>query len=238
MVNNNQLLELVKKAREGAGKRNFTQSAELTLVLKDIDIKKGFSLNEVVTLPHKPSKEPVVCVIASGDMGTRARKANIERVMEPQELDRLGTNKREARKIVRSCDFFLADTAQMAAIGRSLGQFLGPKGKMPTPLPYGAPVENIAARFKNSVRVKAKNQLNVSAKIGDEKMDDNQLVENASAVIAAVEKKLPQGDKNIRNAIVKFTMGDAVKLTALKAGAGGSGGGGSGSNNNKKGGGD
>ena len=216
MVTNTQLLELVKRAREGSTQRKFTQSAELTLVLKDIDVKKGFNLNEVVALPHKPSKVPSICVIASGDMGSRARKAGIDAVMEPQELDRLGTNKREARKIVRAHDFFLADTAQMASIGRSLGQFLGPKGKMPTPLPYGAPVENIAARFKNSVRIKAKNQLNLSARIGDEKMDDNQLVENASAVIAAVEKKLPQGDKNIRNAMVKFTMGKAAKLTALK----------------------
>lgn len=219
MVSNSQLLELVKRAREGSTKRNFIQSAELTIVLKDVDVKKGFSLNEVVALPHKPSKQPSICVIATGDMGSRARKAGIERVMEPQELDRLGTNKREARKVVRAHDFFLADTAQMASIGRSLGQFLGPKGKMPTPLPYGAPVENIAGRFKNSVRVKAKNQLNVSAKIGDEKMDDGQLVENASAIVAAIEKKLPQGDKNIRNTMVKFSMGKAAKLTALKEAA-------------------
>jgi large subunit ribosomal protein L1 len=219
MVSNSQLLELVKRAREGSTKRNFIQSAELTIVLKDIDVKKGFSLNEVVALPHKPSKQPSICVIATGDMGSRARKAGIEKVMEPQELDRLGTNKREARKVVRAHDFFLADTAQMASIGRSLGQFLGPKGKMPTPLPYGAPVENIAGRFKNSVRVKAKNQLNVSAKIGDEKMDDGQLVENASAIVAAIEKKLPQGDKNIRNTMVKFSMGKAAKLTALKEAA-------------------
>jgi large subunit ribosomal protein L1 len=216
MVSNSQISELVKRAREGASKRKFTQSAELTLVLKDIDVKKGFNLNEVVSLPHKSSKVPSICVIASGDMGSRARKAGIDKVMEPTELDRLGTNKREARKVVRAHDFFLADTAQMASIGRSLGQFLGPKGKMPTPLPYGAPVENIAGRFKNSVRVKAKNQLNISAKIGDEKMEDSQLAENAGAVIAAIEKKLPQGDKNIRNAIVKFTMGKAAKLTALK----------------------
>lgn len=219
MVSNGQLLELVKRAREGSTKRNFTQSAELTIVLKDIDVKKGFGLNEVVALPHKPSKQPSICVIATGDMGSRARKAGIEKVMEPQELDRLGTNKREARKVVRAHDFFLADTAQMASIGRSLGQFLGPKGKMPTPLPYGAPVENISGRFKNSVRVKAKNQLNVSARIGDEKMDDGQLVENASAIVAAIEKKLPQGDKNIRNTMVKFTMGKAAKLTALKEAA-------------------
>jgi large subunit ribosomal protein L1 len=187
----------------------------LTLVLKDIDVKKGFNLNEVVALPHKPTRQPSICVIASGDMGSRAKKAGIDRIMEPQELDRLGTNKREARKVVRAHDFFLSDTAQMATVGRSLGQFLGPKGKMPTPLPYGAPVENIANRFRTSVRIKAKNQLNLSTKIGDEKMDDNQLAENASAVISAVEKKLPQGDKNIRNAMVKFTMGKTAKLSAL-----------------------
>ena len=217
MVNHNQLLELVKKARDGSNNRKFTQSAELTIVLKDIDVKKGFNLNEVVSLPYKQSKEPSVCVIATGDMGSRARKAGIDAVMDPAELDRLGTNRREARKLVRAHDFFLADTTQMATIGRSLGQFLGPRGKMPTPLPYGAPVDSIAARLKNSVRIRVKNQLNVSAKIGDEKMDDNQLAENASAIIAAIEKKLPQGDKNIRNAMVKFTMGNPSKLTALNA---------------------
>ncbi len=215
MVNQNQLLELVKRAREGATNRNFTQSAELTVVLKDIDTKKGFSFNEVIAIPHNSSKKPSVCVIATGDMGSRARNAGVDAIMDPAELDRLGTNRREARKIVRSHDFFLADTAQMATIGRSLGQFLGPKGKMPTPLPYGAPVDSIAARFKKSVRVRSKNQLNVSAKIGDEKMDDKQLAENASAIIVAIEKKLPQGDKNITNAMVKFTMGKASKLSAL-----------------------
>jgi len=112
--------------------------------------------------------------------------------------------------------FFLSDTAFMPTVGRSLGQFLGPKGKMPTPMPYGAPVEAIATRLKSSVRVRAKNQLNVSAKIGDEEMDDSKLTANASTIIATIEKKLPQGEKNIRNAMVKFTMGKTAKLMTLK----------------------
>ena len=216
MVSDSQVKELVKRAREGASKRNFNQSAELTLVLRDIDVKKGFNLNEVVVLPNKPSRQPTICVIASGEMGMKAKRAGVERVMEPEELDRLGTNKREARKVVRAHDFFLSDTGQMASVGRAVGQFLGPTGTMPTPLPYGAPVETIAARFRGSVKVKAKNQLNVAAKIGDEKLSDAQLAENANAVISAVEKKLPQGDKNIRNAMVKFTMGKSAKLSTLK----------------------
>ncbi|MGB8035163.1 MAG: 50S ribosomal protein L1 [Nitrososphaeraceae archaeon] len=207
MLSDSQLKSLIKSARENAANRKFQQSVELTLVLKDIEVKKGFNLNEVVALPYKSRRAASICIVASGDMGTKAQRAGIDRIIEPAELDRLGTNKREARKIVRSYNFFLSDTALMSTVGRSLGQFLGPKGKMPSPLPYGAPVESIASRLKNSVRVRAKNQLNISAKIGDEDMDDDQLTANASAILATVEKKLPQGEKNVRNAIVKFTMG-------------------------------
>jgi large subunit ribosomal protein L1 len=213
-----QLNPLVKSAREAAPKRNFKQSVELTLVLKDIDVKKGFNFNEIVSLPHKPSQPATVCVVASGDMGTRAHRAGIDRVIEPEELDRIGTNRREARKTSRAYNFFLSDTALMPTVGRSLGQFLGPKGKMPTPLPYGAPIEAIVDRFRNSVRVRTKNQLNISVKIGDESMDDDQLAANANTVISMLEKKLPQGEKNIRNVIVKFTMGKAARLTGIKEG--------------------
>lgn len=215
MFNNDQLKELVKKAREATPKRNFAQSAELTLVLKDIDVKKGFNVNEIVVLPNPTKEGSSLCMLATGDMGLRAKKAGVDQVMEPDTLDRIGTNKREARKVVRSYDFFLADATLMASVGRSLGQFLGPKGKMPTPVPYGAPIENIASRLRSSTRIRSKNQLNMSTKIGDESMTDEQLAANASAVIASVEKKLPQGEKNFRNAIIKFTMGKAIKASAL-----------------------
>jgi large subunit ribosomal protein L1 len=103
----------------------------------------------------------------------------------------------------------------MSSVGRALGQFLGPKGKMPTPLPYGAPIETIATRLRSSTRIRSKNQLNMSTKIGDEDLTDEQIAANANAVISAVEKRLPQGDKNLRNTIIKFTMGKAIKMNSL-----------------------
>jgi large subunit ribosomal protein L1 len=213
MTSDAELKELIEHARKDYKKRNFDQSIDLTIVLKDIDVKKGFSFNEVVHLPNKPSREATVCVVASGEMGTRARRAEANRVIEVDELDRLGTNKKEAKKLAKAYDFFVSDTALMSTVGRSLGQFLGPKGKMPTPIPYGAPIESILNRLRSSVRVRVRNQLNVSTKIGDEKMDDKQLLQNASAILSTIEKKLPQGDKNIRNTFVKFTMGNAIGVT-------------------------
>jgi large subunit ribosomal protein L1 len=215
MTSDAELKELIEHARKDYKKRNFDQSIDLTIVLKDIDIKKGFSFNEVVQLPNKPSREAKICVVASGEMGTRARKAEADRIIEVDELDRLGTNKKEAKKLAKAYDFFVSDTSLMSTVGRSLGQFLGPKGKMPTPIPYGAPIESILNRLRSSVRVRVRNQLNVSSKIGDEKMDDKQLVQNANAILTLVEKKLPQGDKNIRNTFVKFTMGNTIGLSTL-----------------------
>ena len=215
MTSDAELKELIEHARRDYKKRNFDQSIDLTIVLKDIDVKKGFSFNEVVHLPNKLSRQATICVVTSGEMGTRARRAEADRIIEVEELDRIGTNKKEAKKLAKSYDFFVSDTSLMSTVGRSLGQFLGPKGKMPTPIPYGAPIESILNRLRSSVRVRVRNQLNVSTKIGDEKMDDRQLVQNASAILSIVEKKLPQGDKNIRNTFVKFTMGNAIGLTKL-----------------------
>ena len=215
MTSDAELKELIEHARKDYKKRNFDQSIDLTIVLKDIDVKKGFSFNEVVHLPNKPSREAKICVVASGEMGTRARRAEADRIIEVDELDRLGTNKKEAKKLTKAYDFFVSDTSLMSTVGRSLGQFLGPKGKMPTPIPYGAPIESILNRLRSSVRVRVRNQLNVSSKIGDEKMDDKQLVQNANAILTLVEKKLPQGDKNIRNTFIKFTMGNAIGLSTL-----------------------
>ena len=109
-------------------------------------------------------------------------------------------------------DSFLADTKLMASVGKSLGQLLGPRGKMPTPVPFNAPIESFLNRFKSSIRVRVKNSLSLSCKIGDVTMNENDVASNAVAIINAIEKKLPSGDKNIRKIMVKTTMGKAIKL--------------------------
>ena len=43
-------------------------------------------------------------------------------------------------------------------------------------------------------------------------MNENDVASNAVAIINAIEKKLPNGEKNIRKIMVKTTMGKAIKL--------------------------
>ena len=212
MITEAQLAEMLKGAKTGEKKRKFKQSLELIMIFKDIDVKKGFSLNETIQLP-KTNSPAAVCVIASGDMGLKAKDAKADKVMDNDELNRLAADKRASRKLINKFDFFLADTKLMPIVGKVLGQLLGPRGKMPTPVPFNAPIDSFLDRFRSSIRVKVKNSLSASCKIGDETMEDGDLALNAHAVINAIEKKLPNGDKNIRKILVKTTMGKIIKQT-------------------------
>lgn len=211
MINEAELSKMIKDAKTGDKERKFRQTVEMYVILKDIDVKKGFAMNETIQLPKKLSTPTTVCVMAGGDMGIKAKSANADRVVNGDEISTIAANKREARKFINNYDFFLADTQLMTTVGKVLGQLLGPRGKMPIPVPFNAPIESFLDRFRSSIRVKVKNSLSMSCKIGDETMDDSDLAANAHAILNAIEKKLPSGDRNIRRVIVKTSMGKPVK---------------------------
>lgn len=210
MITEAELAEMIKEAKAATKQRKFKQSLELIMNFKDIDVKKGFALNEVVQIP-KTSSPATVCIMATGDMGQKAKQANADAVIGTEELDKFATNKRESRKFINKYDFFLADTKVMPVVGKTLGQLLGPRGKMPTPVPFNAPIESFLERFRSSIKVRTRASLSMSCKIGDETMEDADLAINAHAILSAVEKKLPNGERNIRRIMIKTTMGKPVK---------------------------
>jgi len=210
LITEKKLVEMIKEAKATDKERKFKQSLELIMVFKDIDVKKGFSINETIQLP-KTNSPAAICVMASGDMGLKAKNAKADKVIDNDELTRLAANKRESRKLINSFDFFLADTKLMPVVGKVLGQLLGPRGKMPTPVPFNAPIDAFLERFRSSIRVRVKNSLSMSCKIGDESMEDADLAINAHAILSGIEKKLPNGDKNIRKVLIKTTMGKIAK---------------------------
>ena len=213
MLSNVQIAELVKKGKESK-ERKFPESVEAFLTFRDVDPKKtDLNINEMVYLPHPGSHRASVCFVGSGDLLLRAKNAKVDAVIEPAQLESYAGNKKEAKNLARQYDFFLADTALMPRIGRILGQFLGPRGKIPQPVPPNAPIEAMINRTRTAVRVRSRGSLGVGAKVGDRKLPDPDIAENVAAMIAAVQKKLPNGDKNIRTVAVKTSMG---KLTKAK----------------------
>ena len=203
--------------RKSITKKKFTQSIDLVVRLREIDLKKPENrINEAIALPNPPEKALKVCVIASGDLATRAKAAGADMLVGRQEMDNLAKDKKGARKLAQEYDFFIAEAPLMPVVGRALGSFLGPRGKMPTPVPPNAAIDQIIANHRKMVRVRMREQPVLQCRVGTEAMPDEKLVENIQAVVSRIEQKLERGFKNIGEILVKGTMSKPVKINLTK----------------------
>ncbi len=212
-LDNKNLLEAIKEVRNKSEKKKFVQRIDLMISLKDIDMKKPEAkIQELIELPHMSGKGNKVCVIASGEMALKAKKAGADLVMERNEVESLASDKKKQKQIVASYDLFLAEAPLMPVVGRSMGATLGPKGKMPTPLPPNANIEDQIQRQRKVVFIRLRGQPVLQSAVGTEDMTDDQIAENVQTVLRRLEGKLKRGAKNIRSIRLKTTMGQPVRI--------------------------
>ncbi len=213
VVSKEQLVEAIKKAIETSPKRNFKQSIEMIIVLRDVDPRSPEGrIRETIFLPKSISKEVKVCVVADGEMVEKAKEAGAYRVITKSELQSL--SKKEAKKIAQECDWVLVRTDLMAQAGRILGPALGPRGKIPVPVPPTADIKTVIERYKRAVFIRTKDQPQIMCRIGAEDMNPDDIAENALSVLSAIEAKLRTPTYNIAKVIVKTTMGPPIEVKA------------------------
>jgi large subunit ribosomal protein L1 len=207
------LLESIRQAREKSKKRNFSQSIELIINLRDIDMKKPESrIQELIELPHAVGKQTKICVFATGELALKAKKAGADLVMDRRELEALAGDKKRRKVLAQTYDFFIAEAPLMPLIGKILGSALGPKGRMPTPVPPTANIAGHIKKYRKTVMVRLRGQPVLQCRIGTEEMPDEQIAENIQAVLGRLEGKLKRGFRNVESIYIKTTMGQPVKI--------------------------
>ncbi|MBS7288714.1 MAG: 50S ribosomal protein L1 [Candidatus Freyarchaeota archaeon] len=215
-VDKKELIKILKKIEETSKKRNFTESVELTVNFKDIDLKKPENrINTELVLPNEIEEEARICVIASGELAVKAKELNVN-VLDKDELQGLTGNKKAMRKLAKSFDFFVASVDLMPLVGRILGAVLGPRGKMPKPIPPNTDLKSIIENYKRTVRLRMRDNPCLHAKVGVRGMDEEKLAENITAVISFLEEKLERGPNSIKSIYVKTTMGSPVRVPYVR----------------------
>jgi len=209
------IITAIKEAKEKSKKRNFTQSVELILNLKDIDMKSPEGrIQERIELPHpSPEKPNKICVIATGELALKAKRAKADLVIGNDELAGLAGRKKELRKIANDYNFFMAEAPLMSRVGKTLGPALGPRGKMPVPVPPTADISGLIKRYRKMVFVRMRNQPVIRCRVGTESMKEEEIAENVQTVLKTIEGKLKRGTKNIKTVYLKTSMGKPVKIT-------------------------
>lgn len=212
-MNKQEILEAVKKAKEDSKPRNFTQSIDVVINIKDLDVKKPENrIDEEVYLPKGRGKNVRIAFIAEGELALQAKNAGADLVVTKSELEELGKNRKEAKKMANQYNFFVAQADLMPLVGRFLGPVLGPRKKMPKPVPATAKPDPIIERLKNTIKIRIKDQPVIQALVGSQEMDDEQIAENIEAVLGILDRNLEKGRNQIKSMYVKTSMGPVARV--------------------------
>jgi len=209
----NKLTEAVGKCKKDSKKRKFTESIDLAVNFKDLDLKNPSNrFNFQTTLPHAIRKSPSVAIFASGELAVKATNAGVKTVLGQTELEALGKSPKDIRKLAKEHEYFLAEPSLMPLLGRFLGKYLAPRGKMPQPIVPNIDIEQLLERLTRTSKLRIKENPVILTKVGTVKMDNKEIAENIEAIIHALESRLEKGIQNIRSAYIKTTMGSSVVI--------------------------
>ena len=204
------IAEALKQSK--AQDRKFTQTVDLAILLKNVDLSIPKNrIDEDIILPKGRGKPAKVGVFAQGEGALKAKKV-ADVVIQPDEFEALQKNKRNFKRVVNETTYFLAEAPLMANIGKTLGVVLGPRGKMPRPLPPGADPAPQVNNLRNTVKVRSKDKKVFHCIVGAESMSAEDLADNIEAVLKRVESKLEHGRMNVGSVFVKTTMGPSVRV--------------------------
>ncbi len=187
-------------------KRKFVQTVDLIVNLQNYDARKE-ALNTFMNVPHPSEKN--ICAFLT-------KRSKLLPTIIEDDFSKY-KEKKQMKNLAEEYDFFIAVAPMMSKIATKFGRILGPMGKMPSPqggIIVKEDEETINAmmtKLTKMIRIRNK-EASIKIAVGKEDMKDEELIENIQELMKQIEKKLPRGKENIKDALVKFTMTKPIKF--------------------------
>jgi large subunit ribosomal protein L1 len=188
----------------------FDETVEVALRLGVDPRKAEQNVRGTVILPHGTGKTVRVAVFAKGDKAREAEAAGAD-VVGAEELA-----KRITDEGWLEFDKAIATPDMMGIVGR-LGKILGPRGLMPNPK-VGTVTPDVGKAVQElkggKVEYRVDKAGNVHVPVGKSSFSDQQLVDNATSLLASVVRAKPSSSKGtyLLRVSVSSTMGPGVRV--------------------------
>jgi large subunit ribosomal protein L1 len=198
-------LRLVKET----GRAKFDETVEMAVRLGVDPRQADQNVRGTVSLPHGIGKTVRVLAFAKGEKEKEAQEAGADYVGAEDLIKKISDGWFDFDKTVATPDM-------MAAVGR-IGKALGPRGLMPNPktgtvtMEIGKAVKEIKAG-KLEFRVDKAGIVHVP--VGKASFSQEQLIDNAKAVLTSILRAKPPSAKGnyVRGVTISATMGPGIKI--------------------------
>jgi len=204
-------VETILKSSLGDKKRNFLETVELQISLKNYDPQKDKRFSGTVKLPHVPREKYRVCVLGDAAHCDEAN-ANEISCMDVEALKKLNKDKKLVKKLAKKYDAFMASESLIRQIPRLLGPGLNKAGKFPSLITHQESMVNKIKDIKCTIKFQMKKVLCLAVAIGNVQMSEDELVQNLNLAINFLVSLLKKNWQNVRSLHIKSTMGRPQRL--------------------------
>ncbi|BGO97196.1 hypothetical protein NBRC10512_002062 [Rhodotorula toruloides] len=195
----------------GEKKRNFVETIELQIGLKNYDPQRDKRFSGTIKLPHVPRPRMSICILADAADIDRAKLIELE-YMSVDDLKKLNKNKKLVKKLAKKYDAFLASEALIKQIPRLLGPGLSKAGKFPTPVSHGEDLGNKVTDVRSTLKFQLKKVLCLGVAVGHVEMDQEQILANTMLAVNFLVSLLKKHWQNVKSLNLKSSMGKPQRL--------------------------
>ncbi len=191
-------------------KRKFTQTVDLVMNLKNFDVRKE-ALNTFIFVPHGSEKKLAAFFTKRSKLITTITEEDFTKYKDMKDI----------KKLAKEYDGFIAVAPMMGKVATKFGRVFGPMNRMPSPQcgivtkEDEADLKTMIEKMNTSIRIKNK-EMAVKIAVGKESMSDDELVENIESAIKGIKKKLPRGNDNVKEVLIKFTMTKPIVIVEAR----------------------
>ena len=209
---NYSLAEAIKTVKELKSAK-FDETVDMAIRLNVDPRHADQMIRGSVVLPAGTGKTVRVAVMAKGTKMDEAKEAGADIVGNDDLVEAI-----QGGEI--NFDVLIATPDTMGMIGK-IGRILGPKGLMPNPK-VGTVTMDVAQAVKNAkggqVTYRVDKKGIIHAGIGKVSFSEEQLMDNAKALMAALNRAKPASAKGryVTSAAISLTMSPSVKLDTLE----------------------
>jgi len=205
--------DAVRKVLQGAKdkKRNFRETIELQVMLKNYDPSKDKRFSGTVKLPHTARPNLKICILADAKHVDEANANGIDS-MDMESLKKMKKDKKLVKKLAKSYDVFLASSSLIKLIPRVLGPGLNKAGKFPSILTHEDDMVAKCDELRATIKFQMKKVLTLGVAIGHVDMSEDDVVANAHQSTNFLVSLLKKNWQNVRSLHIKSSMGRPQRL--------------------------
>ncbi|KAL0249001.1 hypothetical protein GEMRC1_004235 [Eukaryota sp. GEM-RC1] len=191
-------IETILKASEDK-KRNFTETIELQIGLKNYDPKKDKRFAGTFELPVCPRPNLSCCVLGDASHCEEAEALGLP-FMNTENLTSLKKNAKLVKKLCKKYAFFLASESVLKNLPRLVG-----------PLKEDDLMQKVN-EMRSTIKFQLKKALNLNVAAGNVTMNADDLSKNVILSINFLISLLKKGWTNINTIHIKSSMGKPIRL--------------------------